>query len=97
MSRIKNLGIQNSFRVFIGTVAISGIAIILLFVLSVREIQRVNSFNEQISQLSIEQQKMRESEQSFLLHYNEDQGFYKSGNNRYLRSHEEASKKLLKF
>jgi len=93
MNKTINLGIQNRFRIFIGIVAVSGIAIILLFVLSVRDIQRINSFNDKVNQLTIEHQKMRQLEQSFLLHYVEDQSFYKSGNNRFLRSHEEASKK----
>ncbi len=93
MSKTNNLGIQNRFRIFIGIVAISGIAIILLFILSVREIQKISSFNDKVNELTIEHQKMRELEQSFLLHYIEDQSFYKSGNNRYLRSHEESSKK----
>jgi len=93
MSKTTNLGIQNRFRIFLGIVSFSGIAIILLFIFSVKEIRRINNFNEKVNKLNIELHKMRQSEQTFLLHYTEDLSFYKSGNNRYLKSHEESSKK----
>ncbi|MFN8258199.1 MAG: GAF domain-containing protein [Bacteroidales bacterium] len=92
MSRFKSPGIQNRFRIFIGIVAVSGLAIILLFVFSVNRINKINEFDQNIFQLTIEQQKMLLTEQNFLLHYTEDQSFFKSGNNKYLKSHEESAK-----
>jgi PAS domain S-box-containing protein len=94
MNRFTNLGIQNRFRIFIGIVAISGIAIILLFSFSIKRIQRSDDFNQNVYQLAIEQQNMLLTENNFLLHYSEDKAFFKTGNNKYIRSHEESVKKI---
>ena len=92
MSKSNKLGIQNRFLLFTGVIVLSGLAIIILFILSVTEMKKNDRNKERVDELMIEYQNMLKLEQLFLVHHSEDPGFYKSGNNKYLKEHETTSK-----
>ncbi|MDF1549874.1 MAG: GAF domain-containing protein [Bacteroidales bacterium] len=92
MSKSNILGIKNRFLIFTGVIAVAAIIIIVLFIQSVTKLERNNHNKEIIDELMVEYQSMQKFEQLFMSHYSEDQPFFKSGNNKYLRSHETASK-----
>ena len=68
--------------------------IISLFVWSIRDVQEYNDYNLNVKELVVEYLTMRRFEQHFLLRHVEDDGFFKSGNNRYLRKHTESFNRL---
>jgi putative methionine-R-sulfoxide reductase with GAF domain/CHASE3 domain sensor protein len=94
MSRSNKLGIQNRFLIFTTFIVLSGIAIIILFLLSVNEMKKNDRNYERVTELAIEYQKMLKLEQLFLVHHPEEKGFFKSGKSKYVAEHETASKQI---
>ncbi|MEN8122617.1 MAG: GAF domain-containing protein [Bacteroidota bacterium] len=89
-----NLNIKARFGVFLGIIIIAFAVIISLFVWSIRDVQDYNDYNLHVKELVVEYLTMRRFEQHFLLRHVEDEGFFKSGNNRYLRKHTESYNRL---
>ncbi len=94
MSRSNKLGIQNRFFIFTTVIVLSGITIIILFLMSVNDMKKNDRNYERVSELAIEYQKMLKLEQLFLVHHPEEKGFFKSGKSKYVSDHEIASKKI---
>ena len=88
------LNIKARFGVFLVIIIIAFAVIISLFVWSIRDVQDYNDYNLNVKELVVEYLTMRRFEQHFLLHHVEDEGFFKSGNNRYLRKHTESYNRL---
>jgi PAS domain S-box-containing protein len=88
------LTIQSRFLVFLGILAVSGIAILILFYNSINEIQLNISAKTNTDELILEYQKMMQSSQDFLILYKEDQGFLKSGNSKNIRNFESSQKRI---
>ncbi|RLD63848.1 MAG: hypothetical protein DRI95_11200, partial [Bacteroidetes bacterium] len=93
MKKVK-LNIKTRFGVFLGIIIIAFVLIISLFVWSIRDVQDFSDYNSDVKELVVEYLTMRQFEQQFLLRYVEDEGFFKSGNNRYLRKHTESYNRL---
>ncbi len=89
-----NLKIKARFGIFLGIIIIAFIVVILLFSWSVRDIKSYDNYNLAVKELVVEYLTMRRFEQHFLLRYIEDDGFFKSGKNRYLRKHTESYNRL---
>ena len=89
-----NLSIRNRFLIFIGIIILAGSSIIFTFIKSISDIQKYNEYHILINELEIEYLTMRRYEQHFFVRYYEDPGFFKSGNNKYLRKHKGSSSKL---
>ncbi|MBN1250620.1 MAG: GAF domain-containing protein [Bacteroidales bacterium] len=94
MGREFNLSIKNRFLIFIGIIILAGSSIIFMFIKSINDIQNFNEYHILIDKLEIEYLSMRRFEQHFLVRFSEDPGFFKSGNNKYLRKHKSSSAKL---
>jgi len=93
MRRIK-LNIKTRFRIFLVIIIITFAIIISLFIWSIRDVQKYNDYNLNVKDLVVEYLTMRRYEQHFLVRYDKDEGFFKSGNNRYLRKHKESYNRL---
>ncbi len=88
------LNIKTRFAIFLGIIIVAFATIISLFLWSSNKIQQFNDYHLEVNKLEVEYLTMRRFEQHFLSRYTEDEGFYKSGNNRYLRKHKETFNRL---
>jgi len=93
MKKIK-LNIKARFGVFLVINIVAFALIISLFVWSIRDVRNYNDYNLNVKELVVEYLTMRRFEQHFLLRHVEDEAFFKSGNNRYLRKHTESYNRL---
>lgn len=93
MKRLK-INIKTRFGIFLGIIIIAFAVIISLFVLSIKDLRTYNDYNLKVKELVVEYLNMRRFEQHFLLRYSEDEAFFKSGKNRYLRKHTESYNQL---
>ncbi len=80
--------------VFLGIIIVAFAVVISLFIWSVREVQTYNDYNLKVKEFVVEYLTMRRFEQHFLLRHVEDEGFFKTGKNRYLRKHTESYSRL---
>ena len=94
MGKSNKLGIQSRFLIFTAFIVLSGLAIVILFLLSINEINKNDRNHERATALFIEYQKMIKLEQLFLVHFPEEKGFFKSGKSKYVTEHEAASKRI---
>ncbi len=88
------LNIKTRFAIFLGIIIIAFAAIISLFLWTSGKVKTFNDYHINVQQLEVEYLTMRRFEQHFLSRYAEDESFFKSGNNRYLRKHKESFNRL---
>ena len=88
------LNIKTRFAIFLGIIIIAFAAIITLFLWTSAKVKMFNDYHISVKRLEVEYLTMRRFEQHFLSRYVEDEGFFKSGNNRYLRKHRESFNRL---
>ena len=89
-----NLKIKTRFAIFLGIIIVGFIIVIMLFAWSIRDVKHYSNYNLRVKELVVEYLTMRRFEHDFLLRYNEDDGFFKTGKNRYLRKHTESYNRL---
>jgi PAS domain S-box-containing protein len=94
MSKSNKLGIQSRFLIFTIFIVLSGLAIVILFLFSVNEMNKNDSNYEKATTISVEYQKMLKLEQLFLVHHSEEKNFFKSGKSKYVTEHEKAAQKI---
>ncbi|MCF6243122.1 MAG: hypothetical protein L3J74_17505, partial [Bacteroidales bacterium] len=88
------LNIKTRFAIFLGIIIVAFATIISLFLWSSNKIKQFNDYHLEVNKLEVEYLTMRRYEQHFLSRYNEDDVFFTSGNNRYLRKHKESFNRL---
>jgi len=93
MKKIK-LNIKTRFGIFLAIIIVAFAVIISLFVWSIKDVKAYNEYDLKVKELVVEYLTMRRFEQHFLLRHVEDEGFFKSGKNRYLRKHTESYNRL---
>lgn len=84
MRKIK-LGIKSKFNLFLAITVIPFIIIAIVFAMLLSTNGDYEDFKQQVITINQDYQQLKQYEQSFLLNYQSDNTFFKTGENEYLR------------
>ncbi len=97
MKALFNLSIKGRFNLFLAVIVVIFIVIIIFFGFSIKTTSDYRNYDKQLDKLIIEYLTMRRFEGYFLLRHPDDDDFYRTGKNKYLRKHLKSNKDLVKI
>ncbi len=92
---MKNLPLKTKFIIFTASFILVFLSFISIYVLDTQKYNNYKNYNSELQRIQINYLDLRQSHQSFLNHYAEDESFFKTGKNKYLRQSELKSKNII--
>jgi len=85
---MKNLPLKTKFIIFTASFILVFLLFIAIYVLDTLKYNNYKNYNTELQKIQINYLDLRQSHQNFLNHYVEDESFFKTGKNVYLRQSE---------
>ena len=92
---MKNLPLKTKFILFTVSFILVFLSFISIYVLGTQKYNNYKNYNTKLQKIQIDYLDLRQSHQSFLNQYVEDESFFKTGKNKYLRQSELKDKSLI--
>lgn len=91
---IRNLSIRARFFLLLGIIIVIAGLIAGFFIFTLNRSENYKSYSARIDQLNIHYLNLRRFEQHFLLRYTEDPAFFTTGQNTYIKKHQDAAEQF---
>ena len=93
---MKNISLKTKFLFFISTLILIFISYIFISFIGNYRINQYSKYYNEVKQIHLDYLSLLESQKNFFIFYPEDESFFKTGNNKYIRQNEIKFKQINK-
>ncbi len=91
---MKNLPLKIKFIIFTGAFILVFLMFLLIFITDAVKYNNYKNYNTELQKIEIDYLDLRQAHQNFLIQYVEDESFFKTGKNKFLRQSEIKNKNI---